>query len=864
MKNFSPVFSVSSIVPIVSVVLLVLIFAAGAGSAYAGGKVSVENGKVRVTVDLDTGLYQAEEQATGTLLFRNATLRLGRWDLSDGRVVKKRTAVRQKVNDELGKGQTLRVTGQLHVRRRPFSGRVDLELTITLYENRTAIVLGAGLKNHLGATRNGQVRGIIVKGFTPFANAELWPADKRRGQVMTLDGHGAYGFEQKRINETGVSGHVKHGHGGNAVVKGFLNLNRTSENNILLTYRAGKVRRSFVAGGLTYFDFLKRVSVKAADKDKGNGNGRVFADAEAYDPVGRVVKMGQAYLSRDKIYVDLMTSNPFSALETYARTAAKAQKAKPNFYNFPTLCMWYVMYSGGGGRCNTVTSVRQMELVSKTNFLEYSPVAIRLVPDTYLGNTAQGWWDDEHWRKYNWYQKPYDTSKKFCRAIRDLGGLPFTYVQTGMPSDDFARAHPDWMLNNSIKHLNVARDHEKPYVRFDYSDPKFQAHMRKVWKDLGDAGLNGVMFDYAATGFAGEGGLDDPAMTATAAYRKIFELTRQGLGPKAHIHERNLGEVSTATSLPHERLPYTDATLGLVDSQRVEADSSTFTAAQVSRAALRWYKTRVFYMYDMDSKSMLLRKHGGKVEKAADPATRRRAILTMMYVTSGRVLLADSFADCTKEVLGELSRIYPMHEERRTACPVDMFLPSAKACPRVYRYAVTPDWLQVTLFNPKLDGDAVVSAPLAGDTVTDGALGLDNDSEYYLYDFWNDVFAGKIKGSDTLKQNLRGGEARMLSVHKAQAVPQFISTNRHVMQGYVDLVTKPKWTGRDKSLGGVSKVIKQDPYELVFACNGRTPKHAKVSSGKASLGWKDKPKGIAVLTLKTKKTANIQWTVTFK
>ena len=104
----------------------------------------------------------------------------------------------------------------------------------------------------------------------------------------------------------------------------------------------------------------------------------------------------------------------------------------------------------------------------------------------------------------------------------------------------------------------------------------------------------------------------------------------------------------------------------------------------------------------------------------------------------------------------------------------------------------------------------------------------------------------------------------MLSVHKAQAVPQFISTNRHVMQGYVDLVTKPKWTGRDKSLGGVSKVIKQDPYELVFACNGRTPKHAKVSSGKASLGWKDKPKGIAVLTLKTKKTANIQWTVTFK
>jgi hypothetical protein len=266
----------------------------------------------------------------------------------------------------------------------------------------------------------------------------------------------------------------------------------------------------------------------------------------------------------------------------------------------------------------------------------------------------------------------------------------------------------------------------------------------------------------------------------------------------------------------------------------------------------------------MDSKSMLLRKSGGKVEKVSDPATRRRSILTMMYVTSGRVLLADSFEDCKEEVLHELSRIYPMHEERRTACPVDLFLPSADACPRVYRYAVTPDWYQVTLFNPELDHNAVVSAPLSGDAVTDGALGLDRDSDYYVYDFWNDVFAGKFKGSDTLKQDVRGGEARMLSVHKVQAAPQFISTNRHVMQGYIDLVMKPKWTEEEKSLSGLSRVIEKDPYELVFACNGRTPKEAEVSSGKAALGWKDKDKGIAVLTLKTKKTADIQWTVTFE
>jgi hypothetical protein len=101
-------------------------------------------------------------------------------------------------------------------------------------------------------------------------------------------------------------------------------------------------------------------------------------------------------------------------------------------------------------------------------------------------------------------------------------------------------------------------------------------------------------------------------------------------------------------------------------------------------------------------------------------------------------------------------------------------------------------------------------------------------------------------------------------VHKVQPNPQFISTNRHVMQGYIDLVVKPKWSEEKKSLSGLSKVIENDPYELVFACNGRTPKDAEVSSGEAALGWKDKAKGIAVLTLKTKKTAGIQWAVTFE
>ena len=305
-------------------------------------------------------------------------------------------------------------------------------------------------------------------------------------------------------------------------------------------------------------------------------------------------------------------------------------------------------------------------------------------------------------------------------------------------------------------------------------------------------------------------------------------------------------------------------TLGLVDSQRVEADSSTFSAAQVSRSALRWYKTRVFFMYDMDSKSLLLRKHKGAVEDVPDPVLRRRSILTMMYVTSGRVLLADSFGECSQEVLHDLSRIYPMHSERRTARPVDIFLPSADKCPRVYSYEVAPGWCQLTLFNLEEERDATISVPLSGDAVTDGALELDADAEYYLYDFWNDSFVGKLKGSDTLRQELSGGEARMLSVHRVQAVPQFISTDRHLMQGYVDLVKKPEWKAESSTLEGGSAVVADDPYELVFACNGRVPISASASTGEAVLGWKDQKRGVATLTLETADNADVQWSIKFE
>jgi hypothetical protein len=233
----------------------------------------------------------------------------------------------------------------------------------------------------------------------------------------------------------------------------------------------------------------------------------------------------------------------------------------------------------------------------------------------------------------------------------------------------------------------------------------------------------------------------------------------------------------------------------------------------------------------------------------------------MAYVVSGRLLLGTSFANMSPEMVHDLSRTFPYHTQRKSARPIDLLL---REVPMVYDFDVSDDWHQLCLYNGEsTEESATVTVPLSG-IRADGALGLDADAEYYVYDFWNDTLAGKLKGTETLQQTVRGGEARMLAVHKVQDVPQFLSTDRHVMQGYLDLVKQPEWSARKQTLKGTSAVIANDPYELVFACNGRIPVSVTTSKGIASLDWKDEKNGIAVLTLKNDDNAEVRWRVTFE
>jgi len=591
---------------------------------------------------------------------------------------------------------------------------------------------------------------------------------------------------------------------------------------------------------------------------------RYTAQLFAADPVGKRVDPDQRYMAPDQFYIDVTGSDPFTALEKYGRRVRQAQEIQLSMYDFPTVCLWYAEvneYGNSNAENSTQGAVNEMKNIAESGFLKYSRVAVRLVPDSYMPDNQQGWWDDKHWQREDTdldgnqngrYMKPYETSEKWGQAVIALGGIPLIYFQTSFRSEDYAKEFPEHMLFNKryawtgtavdtnsdmFKKWRQTWARNKSLWGYDFTDLDFLDHMNTVYKNLKTGGVKGLMFDYPASGWASAGGMDDEYATTAAAYRTIFRLPYYGLGPGSYLHERNMIRGS-------------DIAIGLVASMRTEMDTDEMDGSTVTRCGLRWYKNRVLINQDTDSKNIV---------RLQDNRDQVRAVLTMAYVTTGRLLLANSFSQFSTETLWDISRTFPYHTAPKSARPVDAFVVEF---PAVYDFEVNDQWHQVTFYNSDQDSSKIVGINMSGKPV-EGALDLDENKSYYVFDYWNNKFIGKVDGNSRLAQVVRPGEARMMSVRECLDRPQVLSTDRHIMQGYLDIV-EVNWDDKRKVLTGVSKIIGEDPYIITFALNGYTPASVKCDDPETVTKLSSSEGGLFRLTLERPQNGNVAWAISFR
>ncbi|MFO8015585.1 MAG: hypothetical protein R6U32_00625, partial [Candidatus Woesearchaeota archaeon] len=397
---------------------------------YEDGRLS--NGIVSVVFDKD-GAFSIKDAQNGELLLSNARFQLRRDNR--GRVIKMHA---EEISDALGTGKrvTLEVKnpGKLGFRGRYSYG--TLLYTYALYENNPALVCGFGI-------RMPNYFSLRLMESTPLADGKLF-GGKEIKDPRTLNGSAG---SEKTLVEKGI--------------------NRRSANSLMLTGRVEGERKTAVWGGLGNAEFGKYAILQ-------DGSPSFYAE----DPIGRLIDEDETYISDDTFYIDVYTSEPFEALESYGQAMRVANNASPNVYDFPVLCGWSVSHiSRLPNVNNSAKLIEELEHANNSGLTKYTKVALRLEPDKYHNDTEQGWWDDEHFRKFNHLVEPYDTIAKWSKAMRANNGVPYIYMQLGMPSDDFARHYPEYMLFNDNsevdkrtpnKNWKNKHPHNQPYVTYDY------------------------------------------------------------------------------------------------------------------------------------------------------------------------------------------------------------------------------------------------------------------------------------------------------------------------------------------------------------------------------------------------------------
>ena len=791
-----------------------------------GNDVIIENSRLKIKYNLDKGVYSVLDKRVNKTIIDGVSYNIE--GLSSTFDELEHTFSSKTVNDALGEGQTLVIQSE-------GENQINaLIYEITLYKNEGFFTLNWGIKNN--GKESFQLKKFEILQAKAFENSQFT-------DYKVLDGESSE--YQTHVSEQDTL---------------------SSKNNILATFGAkGEKKNSLVIGGLTYHEFEKYAKIV---KNEDNLNLSLWVE----DPVGKKIDAGTTYLSEDKFFVNFSLDNRFDILEDYGRKLALANNVDISGVDFPILNFWYAYiekYGGDEFMNNSTGTLAMLKEANKTGFGKYSKIGIRLEPDDYAEpNNQQGWWDDEHWQMYEGGQllPPLETMKKWGHAIKEEGGEPLIYFQTSRRSEDYAMAHPDHMLFNESHKLRPEDGSRmggwwqggNKYWGYDFTDPGFIQHMKEIYAYLKESEIKGIKYDYPLTGWSYGGGFEDEYATTASAYRNIFKLAYEGLGKGTDIHER---------------LGRSDITLGVITTNRTENDNDIVIPPMVSKTGLRWYKNRVVYHCDQDARNPY-RAHPRPLQRYA-----WQSMYTMTYVTSGRMEIGKYFHKMEEEMLYDLGRVTPLHTTAQSARPLDAF--SGKSYPEIYDFVVNDDWHLLTFYNTKWSGKEwpkslqarakdlpgeMLPATLKvnlGDASDDGGLGLSHSGEYYIWDFWNYRFVGKLQGDAVLSQDLKAGEARMMAIHKVKEYPQFISTNRHIMQGYVDMIEYPVWDKTRSILSGVSQVPKDEDYTIIMTSNGFNPANVVVSEGEGSWKWLDESEGIFEVTIRNSKSGEIDWEVNF-
>ena len=490
-----------------------------------------------------------------------------------------------------------------------------------------------------------------------------------------------------------------------------------------------------------------------------------------------------------------------------------------------------------------------------------------------------GWQDG---RTYNGPRRGFDRVKRdgpyphgLEPVANKLGQFGLT---TGLWFMPFARNHQDSEYRDR-QHWFVRRPDGRPYetewggTSLDLTHPEVRAHLVELIRTIRSWGVNYFKMDGLWTGSATEqiyvndgyrddhignnAAFHDRTKTNVEVYRDGLKLLREAAGPEVFFSGCNVSQ----------NMRTLGGSIGLVDSMRIGPDNGqgwndynkeikNNESGSIITGPVRG--TRLYFL------------HGRVWWNDPDPSYVRRSIplhharlITSWVAVSGAFNLnSDWIPGLPAERLDVMKRTMPAHGA--VARPVDYFdsiMPSMWLVTDT-RSAVRRDVLGLFNWEGKEKSLGCTTAK----------AGLDPLKTYHAFDFWGNAPVPSFRGKFAF--DVSAQSCRVIAVRAAEAHPVLASTSRHVTQGMVD-VTDEKWNEAAAQLTGVSRLVGDDPYELRIA---GLDDEGQWQLASVAVSAENKAAGVVIMpkpaapgedgwlrvTISSKRSCAVQWTLTFK
>ncbi len=320
---------------------------------------------------------------------------------------------------------------------------------------------------------------------------------------------------------------------------------------------------------------------------------------------------------------------------------------------------------------------------------------------------------------------------------------------------------------------------------------------------------------------------------ADLLYRNTLDPIREAIGPNRYL----LG----CWGLPLEGV-------GLMNGSRTGGDvvlawSGFFTALGPTMNS--YFLHNIAWYTDPDT---LLVRPPLTIDQA-------RVWATLQGLTGQALMSSDRLMDLSEDRVELLRRVYPAVDIR----PLDLF--PSRQNKRIWDLKVNHlgrNYDVVGVFN---FGEARPESM----KLTWKDLGIPDDRPVHVFDFWNREYLGAWEAGMSLV--VGPTSCRVLTLLPDSGKIQLVSTNRHLTQGWVDLINLNAGPA-ENSFAGNSRVIKNDPYELRFAFPRGKNFVIKTATARSAAGAlpvrTSNHQGWATIRIDSPKTTEVQWSVLFE